>query len=165
MDSKTKVLAVLMAAIVAVSSFAFLPSILADESVPEVTTQPNGQLKALRWVRYRGLAWIWYTLKNGSPQDIEGSVEVVKPHILMIQVDGKSVTIAIPARWVVGDKVYLTNELFKTEPFEVGATASIKTITAVKEFNGYKIRIHIGYEITIGEVTAKALLPYNIETS
>jgi hypothetical protein len=157
MDTKTKILTALVALMIVGGAFALLPSALAQQEGQQAL---QGQQKQ---IMMRRLAVCRYILKNGSPVQLVGTVKVAKPGILVLSVEGKDVNVMIPGRWVVDGETVNAKDLFGGNPFKVGDSATVKTLMVEKAGNGFTVKAYIGYVIQVGEVTAKALLPFNIE--
>jgi hypothetical protein len=157
MDTKTKVLTALAALMIVGGAFALLPSTLAQQ---EEQQAPQGQQRQ-RMMRRQAVCR--YILKNGSPVEFVGTVKVAEPGILVLSVEGKDVCVMIPGRWVVDGETVKAKDLFGGDPFKVGDSATVKALMVEKAGNGFTVKAYIGYIIQVGGVTAKALLPFNIE--
>ncbi|RLI10645.1 hypothetical protein DRO42_00635 [Candidatus Bathyarchaeota archaeon] len=159
MENKTKYTAALMIALLAVGALLILPSALAEDA-PSGPDGPKGVRRPFPRLRL----WI-YVLKHGVPTDVEGEVVVLEGHILVVEMDGGPVNVNVPGRWLVDGEVLTAQELFDQGPFSLGDTLTISTLKLEMTRETHTVTSYFAYAIEGDGATARALLPFNIETS
>jgi hypothetical protein len=158
MNTKIKGIIALMAVMVVGGILVLLPASAGDQQ----TVIPGG-LKGLKAIPLRNTV-MSYIIKNGSAVEVQGTVTFAGPRILVIETSSGEVNVVIPPRWVVGGTNVTSRDLFDGDPYSVGSSVTLKTLKAEKAFTGYTVKIYFAYEIEGGDVVARALIPFNIET-
>lgn len=160
MDTKAKVIAALMVAMVAAGGLLLLPKVSADE--PPAPLGDGDKDRPPFWRRVRIWRWV---INNGTPETLDGKASTFKRFILVLEVEGEPVNVVIPRFWTVTDEIMNTTELLDGDPFNVGDAMTIETLVVKLLKETHTVKSYFAYSIKVGEVTATALLPFNIETT
>lgn len=159
MNSKMKVLTVVLATLVVAAALLYMPLTSAaiqafDGKAPDTECPKDG------------LKLIWWLLNNSEPQEVEGNAVTFFKDLLVVNTADGQVRIAVPEEWTVGTDVVTREMLFGSGYLSVGENVTVKTLRAdIIEKQSLNIYFSIGYEIVDDEgVHAYAALPVNIET-
>jgi len=169
MNSKTKILTVMLAAIAASVLIvlpltnAFQPSAsLGDElTAAEIEEFKFPRLRAALKVRFA----LWF-LNHSEPTEVDGTVVALTEKKLILNTDEDQIRVNLPAEWTVDGEVVTLEELFASGYLSESESITVKALGAdVIDKEGLRIYLLIGYEIIDDAgVHAIANLPVNIET-
>ena len=153
MNSKLKILSVLLAATAIVGVLVYVPftaGLQADTG--------NGALKGLRLIQ-----WL---LNHSEPVEVEGKAVAYHNGFLIVNTSEGQVRIALPEEWTVGSEIVPRSMLYESGYLSTGENVTVKTLrTNLFEKTTFTIYLAIGYEIIDATgVHAHATLPVNIET-
>ena len=157
MNSKFKILAVVLAVITVVVALAYMPLTRALQSGEQGTEANCGKPKELELV--------WWLLNNSEPVEIEGEAVIYHKDVLIVNSDNGQVRIALPEEWTVETNIVTREMLFGSGYLNQGENVTVKALrTNLFEKVGLSIYFLIGYEIIDDtDVHAYAVLPINIE--
>ena len=169
MNSKTKILTVMLASIAA-SILIALPltnaiqpsASLGDElTAAEIEETKFPRLRAALEVRF-----VWWFLNHSEPTEVDGTVVALTEKKLILNTDEDQIRVNLPADWTVGGEVLTLEELFASGYLSEGESITVKALGAdVIDKMGLRIYLLVGYEIIDQSgVQATANLPVNIET-
>lgn len=161
MEKKIKIIALLVIMATVLGIYLSLPVVYA-----EVTPTGNGQY-AIN-LQYRRRAWLGLNLlRNGVPETLSGDPIAVDRSILLLNVEGKQVSVILPNKWIVDGQIINTSQLFDGDPISVeeSQTISLKTLKLELTRSTHTVQAFVTYEIVLDEDTIKAVLPFNIQTS
>jgi hypothetical protein len=160
MNKKAKMIVAIAIVAVAFGAFLMLPPALALEEVSntENTSGPN----TLRPITK--LKLIIYVLRNGVPTDFEASTVLLEGNILVVEIDGETLNINMPGRWVFDGRPIPLQDLFDGNPIGPGKMLNIKSLKLEMSKDSHKVTSYFAYEITFDDSTASAILPFNIES-
>jgi len=105
---------------------------------------------------------IRFILTHGEATTLEGELLLVEGRILVLEVEGEEVYVALPHRWLVEGEVMTTEELLDGDPLGAGDTLTIDALMLSHEGEGYVVEFYAAYEIEGGGIEARALTPFNI---
>ena len=169
MNSKTKILTVMLAAIAASILIvlpltnAIQPSVsLGDElTAAEIEEFKFPRLRAALKVRFA----LWF-LNHSEPTEVDGTVVALTEKKLILNTDEDQIRVNLPAEWIVDGEVLTQEELFASGYLSEGESISVKALGAdVIDKEALRIYLLVGYEIIDDAgVHAIANLPVNIET-
>jgi hypothetical protein len=128
-----------------------------DVSTPTVDRQ---EVRCL--LTTRGAIGLWF-VRNGVPATLTGDVSVATRVLLVLDVKGKAVNVLVPRFWVVNGETMSIKDLFDGDPFSVGETAVLETLMVEWVKDTHTVTSYFAYAIQIGEETATALQPFNID--
>lgn len=169
MNSKTKILTVMLASIAA-SILIALPltnaiqpsASLGDElTAAEIEEIKFPRLRAALKVRFA----LWF-LNHSEPVEVDGTVVALTEKKLILNTDEDQVRVNLPAEWTVDGEALTLDELFTSGYLSEGESITVKALGAdVIDKEGLRIYLLVGYEIIDDAgVHAIANLPVNIET-
>ena len=149
MDTKTKALALLGVALVLGSAFV----IANGTSVAEAKPGANKAWRLLAGIRRVGA----YVYRNGEPATVTGTVIGHLGPVMGLRVDGAKQPVIMPPKWTLnGDTVAFRRVV---EAFN-GKEVTVTGLRVVRE-NAKIKRVYLAESITIGGITATAILPKN----
>jgi hypothetical protein len=171
MENKTKTLAIVaLLTLTVVSGAFFLIPITSAEDTGQI---PQGCLEENQKIPLREKIvnyWIWRRdailmrfIKSGSYEQLEGSVSAVTRNILVIKSGDKTINVILPGKWVYGEKVLNTLDLFDGDPFEIGDTVMLDTLMLKLDKGDHIVTSYLALSISVDDVVATALLPFNVE--
>lgn len=164
MEKNTKLIAGLMIALIAIGTLAIVPSIMAQS---EGQPAPKGLRLVLRQaLRHRAHPWLRLLLKNGTPETFTGIVTDFRGAILVVQADGETLNVNAPRLWSVEGVILNRSDLFDGDPFALGETElTFHTLKLELEREEFTVTTYFAYILESDDVEARAVLPFNIETS
>jgi hypothetical protein len=170
MENKTKVMALSILLVVAVSVIFIVPAVFAEDQELSVPPYENeGELK-LRLERHgisyqvqRRNAIARRFITSGSYYLLTGEISAVNRHILVITDEDNTINVLMPKTWVIDGNKLSTQDLLDGEPFRLGDTVYIETLMLELERETHVVTSYLAYSMTVGEEAATALLPFNIE--
>jgi len=154
-----KYVAVLCAVMLAFGGFMVMPPALADGDIGDldVATGAKGRWRPLyRWKVLR------YIIKNGEPVSLTGDAVALSRHIMVLDI-GELENVNLPGRWVVDGVVMNLPELY--EEYISGNTVTVDTLKLELVQEAKTVTAYFGYKITIDDVVAEAVLPFNIQVN
>ena len=154
-----KYVAVLCAVLLAFGAFMVMPPALADGDTGDldVATGAKGHLRPIyRWKVLR------YIIKNGEPVSLTGDAVALSRHIMVLDI-GELENVNLPGRWVVNGVVMNLPELY--EEYIAGNTVTVDTLKLELVQEAKTVTVYFGYKITIGDIVAEAVLPFNIQVN
>ena len=154
-----KYVAVLCAVLLAFGAFMVMPPALADGDTGDldVATGAKGRWRPLyRWKVLR------YIIKNGEPVSLTGDAVALSRHIMVLDI-GELENVNLPGRWVVNGVVMNLPELY--EEYIAGNTVTVDTLKLELVQEAKTVTVYFGYKITIGDIVAEAVLPFNIQVN
>jgi len=169
MNSKTKILTVMLASIAA-SILIVLP--LTNAIQPSVSLGDEltaAEIEELKLPRFRAALKVrfalWF-LKHSEPTEVDGTVVALTEKKLIVNTDEGQIRVNLPAEWTVDGEVLTLEELFARGYLSEGESITVKALEAdMIDKEGLRIYLLIGYEIIDDAgVHATANLPVNIET-
>jgi hypothetical protein len=169
MNSKTKILTVMLASIAA-SILIALPltnaiqpsASLGDElTAAEIEECKFPRLRAALKARF-----IWWFLNHSEPVEVDGTVVALTEKKLIMNTDEDQIRVNLPDEWTADGEVLTLEELFSSGYLSEGESVTVKALGAdVIDKMGLRIYLLVGYEIIDDAgVHATANLPVNIET-
>ncbi len=169
MNSKTKILTAMLAAIAASILIvlpltnAIQPSVsLGDElTVAEIEEYKFPRFRAALKVRFA----LWF-LNHSEPTEVDGTVVALTEKKLILNTDEDQIRVNLPDKWTVDGEVLTREELFGSGYLSEGESIIVKALGAdVIDKEGLRIYLLVGYEIIDDAgVHAIANLAVNIET-
>lgn len=160
MEKKTKAIVIvsLMALMVFSGVFLSLQAVSAEE-VPTPTVDKQD----LRHLLKRRGAIMMRFMRNGVPESLAGDISVVTRVILVLDIDGQAVNVLVPRFWVFNGETSHIKDLFDGDPFSLGDEAVLETLMLELVKETHTVKSYLAYSIQIGDKTATALQPFNIE--
>jgi hypothetical protein len=150
-------------------AFMLIPTISAEESVqiPQSCIDGNVDIPLReRIVNY----WIWRRdallrkfIRNGSYKLLEGTVSAVTRNILVIESEDKTINVISPGKWVYNGNILSIQDLFDSDPFNMGDTVILETLMLKLEKDDQIVTSYLTLTVSVGENTVSALLPFNVE--
>jgi hypothetical protein len=165
MEKNTKLITGLIIAILAVCALAIVPTVLAENND---TKNPYDfeQYQGLKHRRRCKPAWLRYILRKGEYTQLTGKFIAQKGPILVITTgEDSTVNVIVPPLWLVGDKIMNKTDLFDEDPFSAISDLELETLKAIYCKETHEITAYFVYGILSDGVEAKAILPFNIETT
>jgi hypothetical protein len=177
METKFKVLTVVLIAAIMTSVFAIAVPTMAQE-----TEEPSEDEVPPIYFGFRGhrghrmepngmaMPWLLNQFnENAISIKVEGELTALERNILIVKTEkGEIVNVVVPSVWMIGDKVYDLRTFIDFELLNVGDTIVVQALrTDLMENEDASLSIYVlfGYVISDGETTAYAVLPFNIEAS
>lgn len=155
-----KILSVaLLAILITAGGFLLLPLVSANKPID--TTENGQQVVPLFCQRDKILSWF---INNGVPASLSGEASTFDGFILVLEIEGESVNVMIPGRWVIDGEMLDTEGLLDGDPFELGDTMTVKTLMVELLKDTLTVRIYLAYSIDVEGAIATALLPININS-
>jgi hypothetical protein len=164
MEKTRKLIAGLVIALVAIGALVIAPNVLAenDQEALNISDQSVG-CNNRRKVRHPLLLYI---LKNGEYGQMTGTVVAQKGTILVLEiVEDATCNVIVPPLWLVEGEIKNRLDLFSEGDFCVGSTITIDTLKVEYTQETYTITAYFTYRISVEGSQAKALLPFNIDTT
>jgi hypothetical protein len=169
MNSKTKILTVMLASIAA-SILIALPltnaiqpsASLGDElTAAEIEECKFPRLRAALKARF-----IWWFLNHSEPVEVDGTVVALTEKKLILNTDEDQIRVNLPDEWTADGEALTLEELFASGYLSEGESITVKALGAyVIDKEGLRIYLLVGYEIIDDAgVHATANLNVNIET-
>jgi len=143
-------------------------SVEAESSKPdeESNSTPRGwalQLMTNQGPLRLGGAILRRFLSGAEAVTIEGEVIAYFRHILIVDSGGKRLNVVLPRVWNVNNEVINVSQIFE-DYINAGDTVSMEALqSTVTNKNGVTFTAILAYEITSGEHTFYAVLPFNID--
>jgi hypothetical protein len=170
MERKTK-LSLLTVAIIAALSWSLLavvPFAAADEQVLDVPTYDGQDVKLV--LNRDGIAYrlrrrdviLRRFITDGSVVSLDGEIVAMSQHILVIKVQDQVLNILMPGKWIVDGETFVYSDM-TGDTLTVGDDITLSALKLALEKDDHAITAYLAYALTIDEVTATALLPFNVE--
>ncbi len=159
MEKKVKMGMALAVAFIAIGAF-LVPAVLAEDEYTEPEKTASGRFPKLP-IKLRLLI---HVLKNGKPTEISGQVVALEGRILVVSYGDSFLNINVPGKWIADGVTYTVQDLFDGEPFGSGDLISIETLKVEIARETHSVTLYLAYSVTVEDVTASAILPFNIET-
>jgi hypothetical protein len=156
-EKKVKMGMALAVAFIAIGAF-LVPAVLAEDEYTEPETTASHRL----WKLPIKLRLLIHVLKNGVPTEIGGQVVALEGRILVVSYGGGLLNINVPGKWIAGGVTYTVQDLFDGD-FGPGDRVSIKTLKVEIAKETHSVTLYLAYSVTVEDVTASAVLPFNIE--
>jgi len=154
-----KYVAVICAVLLAFGAIIMMPPALAngDTGDLDIATGMKGHWRPLyRWKVLR------YIIKNGEPFSLTGDAVSLSRHILVLDI-GEIENVNLPGKWVVNGIVVNLPELY--DEYLSGNTITVDTLKLELVQETKTVTVYFGYKITIGDVVAESVLPFNINVN
>jgi hypothetical protein len=170
LERKTK-LSLFTVAIIAALSWSLLavvPFAAADEQELDVPTYDGQDVKLV--LNRDGIAYrirrrdviLRRFITDGSLASLEGTVVGMSQHILVVNVQDQVLNILMPGKWIVNGETLAYSDL-TGEYLAVGDSITIDALRLALEKDDHAITAYLAYALEFNDVTATALLPFNIE--
>jgi hypothetical protein len=174
MTSRTKILGIVLVIVAVTALLIYVPLTLAGSRnnrrneeinpiVPMIMNNETLYLQSFGKFRHELLRRF---IANSTPAEIHGTVVALVRRMLVLNTAEGQVRILLPPKWIVGEKVLETEDLFETGYLAVGQSITVETLkgTLVTK-EAYSIYVLFGYEIiNESSVHAYVVLPFNIKT-
>jgi hypothetical protein len=158
-EKKVKMGMVLAVAFIAIGVF-LVPAVLAEDEYAEPEKTASGVFPKLP-IKLRLLI---HVLKNGTPTEVGGQVVALEGRILVVSYGGGLLNINVPGKWIADGVTYTVKDLFDGDPFGPGDLVSIETLKVEIARETHSVAMYLAYSVTVEDLTASAVLPFNIET-
>ena len=159
MEKKVKIGVALAAVFVAIGVL-LIPAVLAEEEFRESKSTVNQHFPKLP-IKFRLRAYI---LKKGEPTEIDGKIVALEGKILVISNGESLLNINMPGKWIAEGVTYGVHDLLEGDPIGPGDSISINTLKVDIDKDTHSVTMYCAYSITVEDLTASAVLPFNVET-
>lgn len=170
MDRKTK-LSLFTVAIIAALSWSLLavvPFAAADEQELDIPTYDGQDVKLV--LNREGIAYrirrrdviLRRFITDGSLASLDSEIVGMSQHLLVINVQDQVLNILMPGQWLVNGETLAYSDL-KTGYLTVGDAITVKVLRLTLEKDDHAITAYLAYILDFHDVTATALLPFNVE--